>query len=155
MNEQQNLEVIPPEQPVAIRDGRRRSKGTPERMAICRAAIAIRLEKTAQRMADRKNDPWFEHVMLFSKVSGNPDGCWNFTGHRDKLGYGKLKFRGKGFLAHRASFLIVNGHLPSDLLVCHQCDNPSCINPQHIFIGTNKDNTADSTNKGRRAFQKL
>ena len=131
-------------------DGRRRSKGTPERIAICRAAMLVRLSKTAERMEARKNDPDFEHKWLFSKASGDPDGCWNFTGHKDRLGYGKVKFRGKRFLAHRAAYMITNGHLPEGLLVCHHCDNPSCINPQHLFLGTNYDNTMDAVRKGRK-----
>ena len=65
-------------------------------------------------------------------------------------GYGRLRVDGKKVLAHRASYEEFNGVITDGLLVCHVCDTPSCINPDHLFLGTNKDNYTDSVNKGRR-----
>lgn len=65
-------------------------------------------------------------------------------------GYGRLRVDGKKVLAHRASYEEFNGAITDGLLVCHSCDTPSCINPDHLFLGTDKDNFHDSLNKGRR-----
>ena len=56
---------------------------------------------------------------------------------------------GRSMNAHRASFLLFNGEIPDKLFVCHRCDNPSCVNPKHLFLGTSKDNNQDRSNKGR------
>ena len=82
-------------------------------------------------------------------------GCWIFGGNHDKNGYGIFMHgRGKQLRAHRVSFEFHHGGLNAEMLVCHSCDNPSCINPNHLFMGTPKDNTQDMIKKGRRANQK-
>lgn len=118
-------------------------------LAVLQPAELVR-QSHAELIEEFGEQEGADHVFLFSRVTGDPEGCWNFTGHRDKNGYGKLRWKGKGMLAHRVSYMIVNGYLPDDLLVCHKCDNPSCINPQHLFLGTNYDNTMDAVRKGRK-----
>ncbi len=82
-------------------------------------------------------------------------GCWNWNkGYRDKAGYGQLKYRGKVIGAHRASYLAFNGHIDPELYVCHSCDNPKCVNPEHLWQGTAKDNMQDCKAKGRLADQR-
>jgi len=79
-------------------------------------------------------------------------GCWIFGGNHDKNGYGIFMHgRGKQLRAHRVSFEFHHGGLNAEMLVCHSCDNPSCINPNHLFMGTPKDNTQDMIKKGRKA----
>lgn len=78
------------------------------------------------------------------------NGCWVFQGGRDRAGYGKF---GSG-RAHRASYKIFKGDVPDNLLVCHTCDNPPCVNPDHLWLGTNSDNQKDSIKKGRRILLK-
>ena len=90
---------------------------------------------------------------FWSKVdqSGGPDACWNWT-DRCIRGYGHLQLgRGTKIRAHRFSWELHFGSIPEGLFVCHTCDNPSCCNPSHLFLGTVQDNTADMVEKGRQA----
>ena len=78
--------------------------------------------------------------------------CWEWVGGKDGDGYGVLRVGSAecNFIkAHRVSFLIHYGEIPHGLVVCHTCDNPSCVNPKHLFIGSRKDNTRDMLKKGR------
>lgn len=77
-------------------------------------------------------------------------GCWLWgAATRDKKGYGVLKVKGKMQFAHRLNYQIHKGEIPKGLFVCHRCDTPTCINPEHLFLGTTQENTQDRTNKGR------
>jgi hypothetical protein len=87
---------------------------------------------------------------LYSRIRIDANGCWNWLGSKTKEGYGTVAYRGRAKKATRMSWVMTYGEIPDDLLVCHKCDNPSCINPQHFFLGTDKDNTHDSIAKGRK-----
>lgn len=76
--------------------------------------------------------------------------CWEWKASKTKFGYGK--FRNKlAYTAHRYSYFIHFGEIMKDMHVCHKCDNPSCVNPDHLFIGTMQDNMRDRDNKNRTA----
>ena len=76
-----------------------------------------------------------------------PD-CWNWIGGKSK-NYGALTFNKKSYRAHRVSYQIFKGEIPEQMLVCHHCDNPACINPDHLFLGSWSDNMKDAWEKGR------
>lgn len=76
-------------------------------------------------------------------------GCWLWTGPTNYKGYGYGSFEGVRFSVHRMSYIIHKGTIPKGMLVCHNCDQRSCLNPEHLFIGTAQDNTDDMMRKGR------
>lgn len=84
-------------------------------------------------------------------------GCWTWTAHRDRDGYGQMNLdsTGKKVSAHRAAWQIANGPVPDGMFVCHSCDNPSCVRPSHLFLGLPVDNTRDMIAKGRRHRQEV
>jgi hypothetical protein len=76
-------------------------------------------------------------------------GCVEFVGYLNGDGYGRFYYDGKRALSHRASFNIHCGGIPEDKQVLHHCDNPCCVNPEHLFLGTIDDNVQDMVAKGR------
>lgn len=90
----------------------------------------------------------------FDKYALKRDGCWIWAGMRNALGYGVIRYSGKRSFAHRLSFELYKGQIPEGMYVCHKCDNPSCVNPDHLFIGSPKDNMDDMRAKGRENYVK-
>jgi len=80
--------------------------------------------------------------------SAGPDACWPWLASTAK-GYGQIKDGVRMRKAHRVAYALAHGAAPSELFVCHRCDNPKCVNPAHLFLGTNSDNQLDSSAKGR------
>ena len=79
--------------------------------------------------------------------------CWTWVGDRTKAGYGVFRFPLHRLYAHRASWILHFGVIPKGQYVLHRCDNPSCVNPKHLFLGTHVDNIRDMLKKGRHNFQ--
>lgn len=80
-----------------------------------------------------------------------PNDCWLWTAAKSKKGYGSFG-AGKNSSSHRISWTLSNGQIPDELCVCHRCDNPPCVNPDHLFLGTNLDNVRDKISKGRARY---
>jgi hypothetical protein len=78
--------------------------------------------------------------------------CWEWTGYRDTNGYGRLNVKNRPLLAHRLSWEFSRGKITPKEYVCHRCDNPRCVNPDHLFIGDQQDNMDDKMAKGRHNY---
>lgn len=88
----------------------------------------------------------------FWKYVNKSDGCWEWVGNKHQQGYGLMgdSNRGKTLKSHRISWEIHNGPIPEKMCVLHKCDNTSCVNPNHLFLGTQQDNITDMVSKGRQ-----
>lgn len=75
--------------------------------------------------------------------------CWIWHGSFFKSGYGRFYIHQKCYRAHRVSYYIYHGKMPNEMLICHRCDNPACVNPLHLFEGSTNDNTQDMIKKDR------
>jgi hypothetical protein len=91
---------------------------------------------------------------FWKKVDKSGD-CWLWTGSiRNKKGYGEFRIAGKRISAHRFSYELKNGFIKESEIICHTCDTPLCVNPDHLFSGTHKDNCDDKIRKGRLVVAK-
>lgn len=114
------------------------------------------------RIMFKKPNRLTRELIKSNSVVDETTGCWIWTGHIQTSGYGQFRYRNKNLLAHRASYSIfkdidhdeifdlndING-----MLVCHSCDNPGCVRPDHLSTGTHQDNTDDARSKGRLHVQ--
>lgn len=90
-------------------------------------------------------------VRFFEKII-KTETCWIWNAAKDSKGYGRIGTggrKGKDVFAHRLSYFLHKGEIPTGMLVCHKCDKPACVNPDHLFLGTQTDNMRDCVNKGR------
>ena len=79
-----------------------------------------------------------------------PGSCWLWQGGKGEKGYGRFTVGGRMEVASRVSYAIHKGPIPSGMIVCHSCDTPACVNPDHLWVGRQEDNMADMDRKGRR-----
>ena len=112
-----------------------------------RGATSLTLSEVPQGEADKAPT---SDARFWSKVdrSAGPDACWQWTAYRTELGYGRFA-AGWTSYAHREAARLAFGDFDPSLEVCHTCDNPSCCNPTHLFLGTHKENFQDASRKGR------
>lgn len=92
-----------------------------------------------------------ERLKKNSRKAAN--GCIEWIGHIENTGYGAIKFQARRLKAHRAAWELKHGKVPKGLFVLHRCDNRACINPAHLFVGTQLDNIRDMIAKGRKVVR--
>lgn len=105
---------------------------------------------TCNKECIKKYDLSFcSHMCRFMHYVEKTESCWIWKGSKDPSGYGKTNIDSKIMSAHRAVYILVKGNIEEDKFVCHSCDNPSCVNPDHLWMGTHKENMKDMHEKGR------
>jgi hypothetical protein len=133
--------------PVPARMIVRQTCGNPLCCRLDHLALESSSEAATRQMAEgrkRKAPDFWSRLALRAKT-----GCWEWTEGTIRNGYGRLRHGGTIWLAHRLAYTLKHGAIPAGMYVCHTCDNPSCCNPEHLFLGTQYDNMADMTDKGR------
>ena len=130
----------------AVRPGGNLSGG------VSRSCGCIQKDANRSRATDPTEAFWAKVNKDGATVMADLGQCWEWTASRNEWGYGAvLKKKYGQASAHRYSWVLHNGPIPDGLWVLHRCDNPGCVRPDHLFLGTVADNNADKTNKGRQA----
>ena len=112
--------------------------------------IRLRKHGTLEGKKRECEKPLNERIISKSELKEN--GCIEFMSMRNEKGYGLISYKNKPRRTHRAIWEHHNGPIPEGMLICHKCDNPPCVNIDHLFLGTAQDNTNDMIKKGRQKF---
>lgn len=117
----------------------------------CRAESLAMQEFFPSRLGSgqqHQNEPI--HIRLLRRIRFGLTDCWHWCGPTNHFGYGRFSYRGKATVAHRISYEVFKGEvIPPGMSILHSCDNPSCVNPDHLRVGTYTENRRDCLAKGR------
>lgn len=100
---------------------------------------------------DRARYQQCPQLSIQDRIKVDENGCWIWQGSLSDPGYGRLQIDGNRLYAHRVAYTLFVGDIPKSMFVCHSCDVPACVNPEHLFLGDQKTNMADAAAKGRIA----
>lgn len=126
----------------ALFDAQARLDARAESLAI-QAIFPIRIR------SGRQNEQKPLHMRILERVMFGFTDCWHWRGPTNQFGYGRFTVRNRLQVAHRLSYEAFVGPIPDGMSVLHKCDNPSCVNPEHLWLGTYSDNRRDCLSKGR------
>ena len=112
------------------------------------------LARSHHRRGDGKKKPTLAERIDRLSIPEPMSGCFLWIGNVDSRGYGRINIRSRYVGAHRLAWSVVNGPIPPGMQIRHSCDNPPCVNPAHLLLGTNHDNVLDMARRGRHHCQK-
>lgn len=121
--------------------------------AVCKDAIALSQSVSDKYPKEWDRTTWYPSAIdrFWGLISPEPNsGCWIFLGAKASFGHTRIRAGKKNWFAHRFSYVLHYGPIPKRMSILHKCDNPACVNPDHLFIGTRADNIHDMDRKGRR-----
>ena len=133
------------EKAVCIVDGCNKNRKKKSKYCSMHRARLIRTGRLDKKSSIER---LFDHIIKLS------DGCWEYTAYKNKWGYGRSTYGGKKMLSHRFIYEYYFGEIADGLLICHHCDNPACVNPEHLYLGTPKTNARDMSIRNRCWLQR-
>ncbi|MCK5615059.1 HNH endonuclease [Candidatus Pacearchaeota archaeon] len=121
----------------------------PNRLCVCHRCESVSCVNPKHLILGKTRQGRSQATLFWKNTKKLENGCIEWQKTVSTAGYGRLRLDGNTILAHRLSWIITNGPIPDGMFVLHKCDNPLCVNPDHLFLGTQNDNMQDMIKKGR------